>query len=127
MILRKNAKRKIGPANLVREGRSVKFVFRKGKDREEGFLIRRKGKLYAYVNRCRHVSLPLDFGDNDFFTEDGRYLLCKNHGALYAPETGLCVAGPCAGDSLEALPVRVEGADIYYDGTEDLSGFRLGV
>ena len=41
-------------------------------------------------------------------TEDGRALICSTHGALYEPDTGLCTAGPCAGDRLTPLPLHVE-------------------
>lgn len=69
----------------------------------EAFVIRRSGALYAYRNQCRHQPLTLDYGDGDVFTEDHQYLLCRNHGALFVPETGMCVAGPCAGASLYSL------------------------
>jgi nitrite reductase/ring-hydroxylating ferredoxin subunit len=71
----------------------------------EGFVIRRQGRLYAYRNLCRHQPLTLDYGDGDFFTEDKGHLLCRNHGALFTPETGLCVSGPCTGASLFPLTV----------------------
>ena len=52
------------------------------------------------------MTLPLDWGDEDFLTDDKKFILCKNHGALYDPKTGLCVAGPCAGESLEKVEVH---------------------
>ena len=58
-----------------------------------------------------HVPIPLDrFGDDSFHTSDGRYLACHNHGAIFEPETGHCVSGPCEGDSLREIPLRREGA-----------------
>ena len=75
----------------------------------EGFAVNDEGRIFAYVNRCAHVGTPLDLWPNEFLAEDGRTIVCATHGALYAPDTGLCTAGPCAGDRLTALPVRVEG------------------
>ncbi len=42
-------------------------------------------------------------------TEEG-FLACRNHGALFAVEDGFCVAGPCAGESLEPIAVEPRGA-----------------
>lgn len=75
----------------------------------EGFLVNHGGGLHAYVNRCPHVGTPLDLWPNEFFTDDGRALVCATHGAIYEPATGRCTAGPCAGDALTALPVRRDG------------------
>jgi len=70
--------------------------------------------------RCAAASVPpgrtatfrLECGGgwpNDFFTEDGRALICSTHGAIYEPATGLCTAGPCVGDRLSRLPLRLDG------------------
>ena len=82
---------------LTCDGRSV-----------EGFALNHEGRVHAYVNRCAHVGTPLDLWPNEFLAEDGRTIVCATHGALYAPDTGLCTAGPCAGDRLTPLPVRLE-------------------
>ena len=42
-------------------------------------------------------------------SDDGQRLLCNQHGALYRLEDGLCVVGPCTGESLQPVPVRQEG------------------
>ncbi|MBI2916124.1 MAG: Rieske 2Fe-2S domain-containing protein [Elusimicrobia bacterium] len=103
----------VGKVQEIPSGRSKKFSFKKEGDTLEAFVIHYKGNFYAYLNRCRHVSLPLDFGDNDFFSSDGKFLSCKNHGALYSPESGECVAGPCYGSFLETVPVEVREGNIY--------------
>jgi nitrite reductase/ring-hydroxylating ferredoxin subunit len=71
------------------------------------FVINFADRFHAYVNQCRHVPLTLDWAENRFFTEDGRYLLCANHGAWYEPSTGECVAGPPCGQALFRIPFRV--------------------
>ncbi len=82
------------------------------KYRIDGFLINYQGNFRAYVNRCRHMTTPLDFVRYQFFTEDGRHLVCMTHGALYDPATGICVDGPCKGLSLHPLPVLVDGGEV---------------
>lgn len=104
---------RVGAVKEIKEGGSRKFSLRGGKNPLEGFVIRFQRRFYAYVNRCRHISLPLDWGDNDFFTPDGKFLVCKNHGALYLPDSGLCVGGPCAGSSLNKVKVSVKDGIVY--------------
>ncbi len=75
----------------------------------DGVLVGRIGGSWrAYANVCRHRALPLDLGASSPMSDDGRYLLCHQHGALYRPGDGRCIAGPCAGESLAALDVREE-------------------
>lgn len=78
------------------------------KYRVDGFLINYQGQFHAYVNRCRHMTTPLDFVRYQFFTEDGHHLICLTHGALYDPVSGICLEGPCKGLSLYRLPVRID-------------------
>ena len=76
------------------------------------FLVNHQGSFHAYVNSCRHLVTPLDFVRYQFFSEDGRHLVCATHGAVYEPDTGLCVDGPCKGLSLHVLPVSVESDQV---------------
>lgn len=63
----------------------------------------------AYLNRCKHLPVPLDGGSRDFFDSTGVYLICGTHGALYERGTGFCIAGPCRGKALTPIDLRVEG------------------
>ena len=91
------------------EGTTKKFVLTIGDREIEGFLVCAGGTLHAYVNRCRHVPMNLDWVENQFFTEDGRYLQCATHGALYLPDTGECIAGPPCGRALTRIPLSMDG------------------
>src|SRR4026207_1220567 len=82
------------------------------KYRLDGFVINDRGSFHAYVNRCRHMPTPLDFVREEFVSDDGRFLRCYTHGALYEFATGLCVDGPCKGESLYRLPGRVDRDDV---------------
>ena len=42
----------------------------------------------------------------------GDTLMCYTHGALYEFGTGFCIDGPCEGESLYRLPVRVDRGEI---------------
>jgi len=75
----------------------------------QGLVLREGGEVCAFVNRCPHAGHPLNLRPHDFLTPDGSLILCRSHGALFEKRTGLCVAGPCAGRSLERVAVTLEG------------------
>ncbi|MFQ5682472.1 MAG: Rieske (2Fe-2S) protein [Candidatus Binatia bacterium] len=78
----------------------------------EAVLVNYGGDIFAYVNRCCHISISMDWVDNQFFTEDKRYLICANHGATYEPTTGECIWGPCVGAYLQAVPLKISQGKI---------------
>lgn len=92
----------------VPPGHTTTFRLQRAGRTVHGFVVNHEGQYRAYVNSCPHVGTPLDLWPNEFFTEDGRALICSTHGALYEPDTGLCTAGPCAGDRLTPLPLSVQ-------------------
>lgn len=104
--------RVIARVEEVQPGSVKKFWLICEKHRVDGFLINDQGNFHAYVNRCRHMTTPLDFIRDRFFSEDGQYLMCYTHGALYQPATGMCVFGPCIGAALYRLPVRVDRGEV---------------
>ena len=61
------------------------------------FAIRFDGQVHAYLNRCAHVAMEMDYQPDRFFDPTGRWLMCATHGAVYAPDTGQCHSGPCRG------------------------------
>ena len=80
---------------------------------EQCFAVRHGGAVCAFVNRCPHLGTELDWQPGEFFEESGLYLVCSTHGALFEPATGICVAGPCRGASLERLQVREQGGQVF--------------
>jgi len=96
-------------AASVPAGGSAIFWIRSGSRTVSGFLVNHDGEYHAYVNCCPHTGTPLDAWPNEFFSEDGRYLICSTHGAVFAPGSGVCVEGPCPGARLERLRLEREG------------------
>lgn len=84
-----------------------------------GFLVRRDGDVFAYVNRCPHAGHPLNMRPDEFLSADRATILCNSHGAVFAISHGACIAGPCYGQGLQALPVRIERDWIVIDGDPD--------
>lgn len=73
-----------------------------------GILIATPDGACAYRNVCPHVPIPLDRGGEPLLTEEG-FLACRNHGALFSVDDGFCVAGPCAGETLDRIAVERRG------------------
>ena len=107
-------KRLICESTLLDEGgKGVRFSVQRCGETQPAFAVRYDGGVHAYVNRCAHVPVELDWGDGEFFDLTGLYLICSTHGATYLPETGRCVAGPCSGRSLVRLPVVETDGKVY--------------
>ena len=99
----------------LKDGTSRKFQFTRDGVRFEGFVVRYSGDYFVYENRCRHLPLPLDYGDNQFFTPDGKHLVCTSHGATYEPTTGRCIQGPCTGARLKSLPFNLVNDELIVE------------
>ena len=105
----------VGPAEEIPPGHSRKFLMPIDGADEECFVINFHGEFHAYVNRCRHIPIPMDWVDNHFFEDSGRYLMCQTHGAIYEPKSGECLAGPAAacGKYLFRVPLEIEEGLVY--------------
>jgi len=62
---------------------------------QQGFLICHQGQYRAWKNSCPHAGAPLDWTPGQFFSEDGKQLVCHVHFAHFDPLTGDCLSGPC--------------------------------
>lgn len=82
---------------LVDGGVAVRFTAWDGRDVVGAFVARFRGRLVAYLNRCAHVAMEMDWQPGHFFDPDAEFIVCSTHGALYDPASGACAGGPCAG------------------------------
>ena len=96
----------------LQPGQTRKFMLEIDGREEECFVVNVAGTLHAYVNRCLHVPMTLDWVENQFFTEDRRYIQCATHGACFEPDTGECVSGPPCGKFLIRVPLTVRGDEV---------------
>ncbi len=99
---------------LVVGGRGVRFAVEHDGAAATAFVIRYRGKPHAYLNRCAHIPVELDWLEGEFFDKSGLYLICSTHGATYEPATGYCVMGPCKGQRLVALEIAERDGNIYF-------------
>lgn len=100
-------------ADLVDSGLAVPFDVEYSGQTCFAFAIRFEGKAHAYLNRCSHVAMEMDFQPNRFFDASGQYLMCATHGAMYEPATGQCVGGPCRG-GLVKITVSEQGSVVHW-------------
>lgn len=93
----------IDSADLIDGGKGIRFSLPALGQLVTGFVVRFKGKPYAYINQCEHLSVELDWNEGEFFTTQQDFLICATHGAHYRPDNGFCVMGPCRGKSLKPI------------------------
>ena len=99
---------------LLDGGKGVRFPVAAFGSDATGFAVRHGGKVYAYLNRCAHVPVELDWFKGEFFESSKLYLMCSTHGAIYAPDTGACAGGPCRGGKLRPIAVSEIDDKVYW-------------
>ena len=72
-------------------------------------------QLRVYKNACPHLGIQLEMLENEFLDPAREYIVCANHGALFQLEDGLCIAGPCAGQSLQSVGVKIAQGSVYLE------------
>jgi nitrite reductase/ring-hydroxylating ferredoxin subunit len=95
-------------------GKGIRFPVRVGGEDATGFVVRYEGQAHAYLNRCAHVPVELDWAEGEFFESSGLYLMCATHGAIYEPNTGQCTGGPCRGGRLRKIELQEKEQKIFW-------------
>lgn len=76
-------------------------------DGEPLVLARNGTSVRAWLNVCPHAGRRMDYAPGRFLVKDAK-LTCCVHGATFAlGDDGVCIGGPCRGDSLVAVKVQV--------------------
>lgn len=79
------------------------------------FAVRQGERVFVYENRCPHRGIPLEWVADQFLDSSGRLIQCATHGALFLPESGECIAGPCTGAYLTARACRIHNGYLWLD------------
>lgn len=75
----------------------------------ESLIVLRTGEtVRAWRNICPHAGRRLDWAPGKFLRSKDGLLVCAVHGASFELTDGGCVAGPCRGDRLRAVALRVD-------------------
>lgn len=96
--------------DLVDGGTAVAFDVIYAGQTCRAFALRYHRLPHAYLNRCTHVPMELDWQPGQIFDITGNWLLCSTHGAHFEPTTGACSGGPCRGGLVKiAVTERDDG------------------
>jgi nitrite reductase/ring-hydroxylating ferredoxin subunit len=76
---------------------------------EAVFVVRMGERVTAFIDRCPHARAPLEMEPHQFLDLTGTEILCSMHGARFDPASGRCTLGPCKGQSLQAVAIRIQG------------------
>jgi nitrite reductase/ring-hydroxylating ferredoxin subunit len=76
------------------------------------FVVRKKGRIYAYENDCPHQRVPLNWLPDEFLDAEQAAIECSTHRARFRIEDGYCTVGPCVGRSLTPVPVAVKEGEV---------------
>ena len=83
------------------------------------FAVRYADQIHAYLNRCSHLPMEMDFQPDRFFDVTGDWLICATHGATYQPQTGACRGGPCRGGLVKIGLEEMDGV-VHWHTSENL-------
>ncbi len=73
------------------------------------------GTIIGYRNICPHMGIELDWEPTRLLTHAGDFLRCTGHGALFEAATGLCTRGPCQGEALIPVRLRIDHGVVMLD------------
>ena len=106
-------RQKICDLNGLTELSCKEFTLKSATLEKDAFLIYFKQHCYAYENSCPHTGVNLNWQKEQFFSFDGLFLQCSLHGALFEPDSGICVRGPCQGECLKPIHIVNEAGIMY--------------
>ncbi len=90
---------------LAEKGRAVLFDVRFAGAPARAFALRFEGRVVAYLNRCAHLQVEMDWQPGEFLDAERDFIVCAMHGASYEPGSGRCAGGPCGRSRLTAVEV----------------------
>lgn len=107
-------------ADLPERGLAQMFDVMVWRQPARAFALRIDGRVVAYVNRCLHVPVEMDWQPGQFLDMDQRWILCTMHGAAYDPADGRCVGGPCGKGRLMAVAIGEQDGQVYWYPSADI-------
>lgn len=106
-------------AELEEKGLAIGFAVLQYREPARAFALRFDGEVVAYLNRCLHVPMEMDWQPGEFLDSSKDFILCATHGAAYAPQTGRCVGGPCGRGALARIAVAERDGQVYWYPSRD--------
>ena len=80
--------------------------WREGQD--SVLLVRRGERVVGWRDSCpHHGGTPMAWRKDAYLNFERTRIVCAAHGAQFDIETGVCTLGPCLGQSLQAVRIKV--------------------
>ena len=79
-------------------------------------IARKGGRLFGYENVCPHGGSRLDVVPGELMDEEGNFIACGKHKAMFDLDTGHCFIGPCQGQRLTAIDLIIDEGDVCITG-----------
>jgi nitrite reductase/ring-hydroxylating ferredoxin subunit len=76
-------------------------------------IYQNNGEIIAFKNSCPHQGRRMDYMAGKFLLTQNGNIVCPAHGAEFNAHTGLCINGPCLGQSLEPIKVSCDEKSIF--------------
>lgn len=71
-------------------------------------VVRQGARLRGYRDACpHHGGTPMAWRRHAYLNADRSRIVCSAHGAQFEIATGVCTLGPCLGQSLTPVPLRL--------------------
>ncbi len=77
------------------------------------FIVHQGGSVSAFRNSCPHTGVNLEWVPDQFLDSENCHIQCSLHGALFEVQTGICIRGPCAGQSLQGLKLENREGELW--------------
>lgn len=101
--------------DLKEGGHGQRFKVLMNNEKVTAFVLRVDNQLVAYLNRCAHLPVEMDWNRGDFLDESGQVIVCASHGASYDALNGNCLGGPCGGNPLVRLDVEEHLGEVFWN------------
>lgn len=82
------------------------------------FAVRSGDNVSVYLNRCPHLGIPLQWQKHGFLDNGNAFIRCATHGARFEKHSGLCIQGPCRGESLWQITATINAGNVEIDENE---------
>jgi nitrite reductase/ring-hydroxylating ferredoxin subunit len=80
-----------------------------GRGSDDLFVVQHGELLRAYRNSCPHSpGSSMAWRKHAYLDHKAEHIVCHGHGARFTLGEGRCVLGPCFGQTLQAVPLRLE-------------------
>lgn len=93
----------------IPDGGGRLFSFGEGKETFRLLLLRSGERCHGYVNRCPHFGVPLAESDDQLITVAHLAVKCNVHYSRFRWRDGYCESGDCEGESLQTVPLSIDG------------------